>query len=465
MAIEYVEIRDINREIIGIIDTAKSIIWHKSYFGIGDFEIYAKATPEHLALLQKDRYVTRPEEFEDDIGIIEKIEVSDNLQDGKMIIATGRFAKSILERRLIYKLSGKTNTPTVLRGNVEENVRRVVSENAINCSFDSRRNIGELQLGTLSNIPDIIVDDNGNAAEKQVSYQNLLEYTDGVLQEYGLSSVVYLDTDNVEKKLKYRVEKGIDRSVDNTLGLDPIVFSKEYDNLTASEYSYDTSTERNTALIGGEGEGIERFYSLVAPDKTGLSRREIWVDASSLNKVLKQTELQALFPTGTFSGINFVVGGIVYAVLVLDLEREYSLSNLQEDFPSGTVSGTKFIVSGVVYANKIYGDDEKYKLTPLGYKAMLDKEGTEGDYTLSDAVYKAMLDTQGKQTIAPLIPTEIFNGTINVSAGNYILNRDFWLGDIVTVQENSLNLYVNVRISETTEVQDENGYTVEIKYE
>lgn len=472
--IEYLEIRDINREIIGIIDTAKSIIWHDVYFGVGDFEIYAKATPEHLYLLRagKDttdaenfRYVTRPDEFNDTIGIIEHIEISDNIQDGKMIVATGRFAKSILERRLIYKLSGKTNTPTVLRGVVEDNIRRVVKDNAINCPFDSRRNIPELELGSYSNTTEIIVDPDGKPAEKQVSHKNLLEYTDEVLQEYGLSSVVYLDTDTPAKKLKFRVEKGIDRSVDNTLGLEPVVFSKDYDNLSDSEYAYDTSTEKNTALIGGEGEGKDRFYSLVTPNKTGLARREIWVDAQSINKTLEATELSALFPTGIFYGINFLVDGVIYAVLVLDLDREYSLSTLQDKFPTGTVSGTKFKVNNVVYANRIYGDDDNYKLTAIGYKVMLDKDGQEGDYTLSDAVYKTMLDTQGKQELAPLISTIIFTGTINVSSGNYILNRDFWLGDIVTVQENSLGLYINVRITETTEVQDEAGYSVEVKYE
>lgn len=465
MAIEIIEIRDINREIIGIFDTAKSIIWHSVYYGVGDFEIYAKATPRNLELLQKNRYITRVDEFNDTLGIIEKINIIDSIQDGRMMIATGRFAKSILDRRLIYKLSGKTNTPTVLRGNVEANIRRVVSENAISCPFDSRRNFPVLELGALANIPDIIVDDAGNAAEKQVSYQNLLEYTDGVLQEYGLSSEVILDTDNVAKKLKYRVTKGTDRSVDNTAGLEPVVFSTDYDNLSGTEYSYDTTTEKNTALIGGEGEGKDRFYSLVAPNKTGLERRELWVDASSLNKTLKATELQTLFPGGIFIGVDFKVGSVTYATLVLDLEKEYTLSNLQDKFPSGVVSGSKFLVADVVYANKIYGDDPKYKLTALGYKAVLDEEEKEGDYTLSDSVYKSMLDTQGKQTLAPLKPTEIFNGTINVTAGNYKLNRDFWLGDIVTVQENSLGLYINVRITETTEVQDENGYKIEAIYE
>lgn len=375
MAIDYLEIRDINREIIGVIDTAKSIIWHTVYYGVGDFEIYAKSTSQNIYLLQQDRYVTIQDR--DDIGIIESVNIIDNLEDGGMIIATGRFAKSLLERRIIYNLSGKTNTATILRGNVEQNIRQVVSDNAINCSFDNRRNMPILELGTLSNIPDIIVDDSGNAAQKQVSYDNLLEYTDGVLQEYELSAKVYLDTDTVQKKLKYRVEKGIDRSIDNVLGLEPVIFSKEFDNLLESNYLYDTTLEKNTALIGGAGEGKDRFYAIVIPSETGLARREMFVDGSSINK-------------------------------------KYTEGETEKEYP--------------------------------------------------DATYSAMLKTLGRQTIAPLNVIETFSGTINVTNGNYILNRDFELGDIVTVQDNKINKYINVRINEVTEVQDENGYTVEAKY-
>lgn len=43
--IEYVEVRSAStREIIGIIDNSKSIIWHDVYYGVGDFEIYAPCT-------------------------------------------------------------------------------------------------------------------------------------------------------------------------------------------------------------------------------------------------------------------------------------------------------------------------------------------------------------------------------------------------------------------------------------
>ena len=371
--IEYVEVRGNDTNIIGIIDVAKSVIWHSVYFGVGDFEIHTAATPEMIALLQAGRYVTRPDN--DEVGIIERLYIPESTDEGVTITASGRFVKSILDRRLIYNLSGNSNRATILRGNVENAIREVIKDNAISCAFDSKRNFARLALGALANIPLVIADINGNTAEKQVSYENLLTYTDGVLEEYGIASKCILK----DGKFLYTVYGGTDRSKDNTDGNKPIIFSKEFDNLTASEYTYDKTTEKNTALIGGEGEGVKRFYTLLAGSESDLQRREIFIDASSIS-------------------------------------RTY-----QDD-----------------------SDEEK---------------------TYTDAQYTAMLDAQGKQDLAPLTVTETFNGAIDVTNGNYIYGRDFALGDIVTVQDNNIGVYMNVRIREALEYQDENGYTVEVTYQ
>lgn len=371
MAIEYVEIRDSSLDIVGIVDAAKSIIWHSVYFGVGDFEIYAEASPEVVALMQAGNYVTRPDDLE--VGIIEAIDISENAQDGMMVTATGRFAKSMLDRRLIYNLSGSVNKPTILRGNVETEVRRIVYENAIACTFDSRRNIPVLALGDVAGIPLKIVDAEGKAAQKQVSYQNLLEYTDEVLAEYGLASTVILD--DAAKKLRYVVYAGIDHSTDNAAGNEPIVFSKDYDNLESSSYQFNAATEKNAALIGGEGEGVERFYSLIAGTQTGLQRREMWVDASAVNR--------------------------------------------------------------------------KYK------------DDSDVEQTYSDADYKAMLDAAGVQNLAQNVVSEVFDGTMDITHSPWQYNRDFALGDIVTMQNNEIGKYINVRLREVLEVQDENGYAIQ----
>ena len=71
MSIEYVEIRDESTTLRGIVDTAQSIIWHSVYFGVGDFEIYVKASPELVELLQVGNLVTRPDDLE--VGIIDTL--------------------------------------------------------------------------------------------------------------------------------------------------------------------------------------------------------------------------------------------------------------------------------------------------------------------------------------------------------------------------------------------------------
>ena len=370
--IDYVELRNADRDIIGIFDTAQSVIWHSVYYGVGDFEIYIQCTEDNIALINQAEYVTRPNN--DEVGVIESISIAGNPQDGKMMTISGRFAKAILDRRLIYNLSGNTNKATILRGNVETNIRKVVSDNAIDCA-DTSRNIDIIQLGAVAGIDKKIVNESGVAARKQVSYANLLSYTDSVLQEYGLGAKMTLSE---EKKLLYKVYEGVDRSPDNPNGISPIIFSQEYDNLTESNYSLDTSQEKNVALIGGAGEGLNRFYTLLG-NASGLSRKEQWVDASSI-------------------------------------EKEYE-----------------------------------------------DSSGTQQSYT--DAEYTEMLKTKGKQDIIPLRVVEDFGGTIDVMNGNWVYGIDFSLGDIVTVQDNDIGKYINVRIVEVTEVQDENGYTIEAVYQ
>lgn len=373
--IDYLEILDASKTPIGIIDTAKSIIWHSVYFGTGDFEIYAQATEEHMSLLQIGYYVTR--NGTNDVGIIESINVSFSINDGYMIAASGRFAKSILDRRLIYKLSGNTNTPTILTGLVEVAARQLVLDNAINCSFDSRRNIPNFALGQLKGFQAQIVDYNGQPAQKQVSYQNLLEYTDELLHEYGLAAKVHINESN--KNWLYTVYTGTDRSASNTGGYEPIILSIDYDNLNSSNYLYDNISLKNAVLIGGEGEGLERFYSLLTSGDTGLQLREVFCDASSIN-------------------------------------RNYEDENT----------------------------------------------GTEQTYT--DAEYTAMLNQQGKAKLQEQIANEQFSGDVNVSFGTYQFNRDYFLGDIVTIQDNNINKFINNRITEATEVQDDNGYSVDIVF-
>lgn len=375
MAIEYLEIRSADtREIIGIVDTAKSIIWKEEYYDTGNFEVYAPCIPAYVAALAEGNYVTRYDTK--NVGIIESANITYSPQDGRMIVAAGRFSKSILDRRIIYKRSGYSVSPTIISGKVEAAARSLVSQNAINCTFDAGRNIPELALGTLAGIAHTIIDETGAAARKQVTHDNLLTYTDSLLKEYGMGAYCGLDD---ALKLAYTVYEGADRSVDNSAGNEPVIFSQDFDNLLTSDYFIDMSALKNTALIGGEGEGTARFHSILKNSAVkGLARREVFVDASSHSK--------------------------------------------------------------------------KYK------------DDNDVEQTLTDAEYDAQLKTLGRQDVAKRSIVETFNGSIDLTNGSFKYGRDFNLGDIVTVQDVEIGLYINPRILSITEVQDENGYQIDAEY-
>ena len=377
--IEYVEVREkATRKVIGNIDTAKSIIWEATYRGTGTFEIYVALTAEIFDLLQAGNYITRPDR--DECGIVEHVEVSHDPDDGLMIIASGRFAKAILGRRIVYTatLMGEgyqywwSVKSATLRGNVETAVRKLIYDNAVG-AVNENRNIPEIYWteADVTGLSEVIVTQSSSGetvtADKQVTYSNLLDYSEGVLEEYGLGSKVWLDRDRLQ--FRYKIYKGADRSNGNAEGNPPLIFSEDFDNLLETHYTLDTSAYRSTALIGGEGEGEERKCAFAYEWIKGLDRYEVFVDASILT------------------------------------QEELTIEN-----------------------------------------------------------YRKQLEAQGQQTVAAAQQVETFDGTLDLTNSGLRYGVDYNLGDIITVEDKAIGKYIDARILSVTEVQDDDGYTVDVQY-
>lgn len=374
--IEFLEIRDTTRKLIGVIDTASSIIWQTEYYGAGRLEIYCAFNEQTKALLQRGYYVTRRGEKQ--AGIIESVRYTDNAETGLMIIASGRMLKSILDRRVVYNydIAWHRITPVRISGYLAPQIQKVVREHA-GTDASPYRKMGVV-IGSDGGITKRITSDTeqGEESSRQSSYKNLLTWTDAVLQEYECGALMRIDQDSLD--MIYDLYEGTDRSVGNTAGNVPLIFSQDFENLLTVDYNIDETFYKNFAVIGGEGQGLERFFTLYRPDNsTGLARREVFVDASSIN-------------------------------------RKY-----------------------------MDGDEEK---------------------TYTTVQYQTMLEGQAQTELKELITTEVFDGEINVTHSAYKYGTDFGLGDLVTVQDNRLELYRTVRILRATEVQDAEGYLLTFEY-
>ena len=140
--IDFLEIRDSTYKLIGVVDTAKSIIWQADYYGAGMLEIYAALTDNNLDLLKRGRYVTR--RGEKNAAIIDSVTYHDDKRDGLMITASGRMLKSILDRRLAYQLQGNSIKPIRMSGNLANAIHNVV-QGAVGSTASAARTMGVIR--------------------------------------------------------------------------------------------------------------------------------------------------------------------------------------------------------------------------------------------------------------------------------------------------------------------------------
>lgn len=265
-----------NREIVGMVDNFQSVIWTTRYFEPGEFEIYITATEKNLKLLALDNYVMRYDT--DTVGIIEKVEIVAEQTGGDYIIATGRCLKSLLDRRIVWKM-------TNVSGTVENCIRQLVTENLISPAITERIMPG-FTLGAVQGYTETM--------EAQYTGDNLLEVISALCVQNGYGFKVVL-TDSLNFSLEFY--KGVDRSYGQDTNAF-VVFSPLFENIVTSTYEHDRKELKNACNVAGEGEGSARKTYAVGT-ASGLMRRELFVDARDLstttdNKTLTTAEYNNL---------------------------------------------------------------------------------------------------------------------------------------------------------------------------
>lgn len=93
-----------------------------------------------------------------------------------------------------------------------------------------------------------------------------------------------------------------------------------------------------------------------------------------------------------------------------------------------------------------------------------DTNGTEYETTPTSALYKGWQTEEGKTELAKHIAIEEISGEIDLTNSNYIFDEDFFIGDLVRVQEDYFNFFADTIIAKYTIKQDANGYGEEAEY-
>ena len=247
-------------EVIAIVDSYQSIMWCKRYNEIGAIDLQVLASPENIKIFQEGNFIVRDDD--DSVFRIEAIEIDTSSEESNYMIIGGVEIKKILHQRIVYETEKYTNKT------VENVMRGMVNNNIINPT-DSLRKINNFYLKEPKGLSDTIT--------TQITYSNVGEKIESLCKTYNYGYKVTLENQN----LYFDVFKGKDKTANQSENL-RVIFSAEYDNLFSSKYNFDKSEFKNVALVGGEGEGIERKKREIGTAE-GIDRFEIFVDASGVS--------------------------------------------------------------------------------------------------------------------------------------------------------------------------------------
>lgn len=412
---------------LALIDNYASLIWAKRYVEEGDCELYIEATTENLSYLRKGNYLRRVDD--DMVCRIEKIQLETDAENGNFLIVTGYDVKKILRQRVIW------NTISV-DGNVEDYIRRIVSENVVNPSQSAR------QITNASGVANFFLGDEAGFTEvitEQTSYKNVAEKLQEICTKYGWGFKIIVDIGN----FYFVLYKGTDRS-------SSVIFSPEFENIISTKYSDDKSNVYNVALVGGEGEGSKRARN-VSGYAEGLDRSEIFVDAKDISRIITYDELTTLYPHGSI----YPQGATTFGHWRMDYINvpkvdDEQFREVKERFPNGQV----VTIDGNTY----------WQCYDVNI-AVLNRESTDDDFevTLLDVVYNTYLINRGYEKLAEFPEITSFEGSVDPET-TFTYKTDYFLGDIVSIR-NEYGIGAEVRIVEIVEHWDTNGYSIEPKFE
>lgn len=376
---------------VELIETYESMIWTDRYWEAGDFELYLPANEDSMSLYTKAAnegwYILKDGDdlpaTQKSVMLITNVTSETSAESGNHLSITGKSLKSILGRRVIFENAQ-------LAGNVQEELRRIVDENAISPK-NGERTIPNLMLGDIcydyravhdltpssnpkemglyvrSGIKFFETNDTSPIGDK-VYYRQIDAVSDyvnydatglqldaaltNVCKIYKLGWDVVFDMTN--NTFKFIITKGVDRTTNQTIAAaerNPyVIFSDEYENLLTTKYTLNNNNYRNICYVKGEltlydekkKENYKEDVTQVVTPKNvetisyvGLQRRELYIDGTSSASNYEDfpgTYMFALRTKGQAELEKYEattdITGTVLSNYTFDLNQDYFLGDL-----------------------------------------------------------------------------------------------------------------------------------------
>lgn len=251
---------DLELNNVGLIDVFIECKIDINYDKHSHLKLIVDASKENIELLQEDMILTKANDLQRGY-IIKHFQFLDDSSSRILIEAPS--INILLNDRVT--LGQQTNN-----GNIENVMKAFVNANAINPANPKRV------------IPNLILAENTGIdieVSEGISDAQLDEYLYELANKYDMSWDIFLDHEN--KKFVFTTWQGSDRSTEQVINT-TVVFSKELDNIITQQYIRDDQNHKTTAIVAGEGEGIDRTRITINDELEGFERKELFVDARDL---------------------------------------------------------------------------------------------------------------------------------------------------------------------------------------
>lgn len=267
-------ILDKNLSIVSAFESFDDLLWNERYRGAGDFKIMLSPYVPEARYIDIGTYIIRDDS--ERVMIVETFDPDTDVDAGDVVVIGGRSLESILHRRIIWQ-------QTIISGNFQNGIKKLLTENAINPSIESRKIPNLIFVdSTDTNITSITIEDT------QFTGDDLYDAIDTLCKEHNVGWKITMNDSN---QFEFKLYFGKDRSTNQTVRTQ-ITMSVDNDNLFSSSHSIDTKNFKNVTLVAGEGEGASRKTAVVG-EASGLDRYELFTDARDISSDNGETTIPA----------------------------------------------------------------------------------------------------------------------------------------------------------------------------
>lgn len=266
-------------EVVSLCDTFSSLIWTERYSGYGDFELYLPASIENINMFPRGFYLSLIEppvydkngkkiEIRNDVMIVEKTELSTDLEEGDRLVVSGRSLESLLLRRVIPKKVKYESTDP------REIIKTILNENIIDPSEPARK-IHNFKIAMDSSQRPDTKDKRTYEFDGDYVYDAIKTICDDY--DWGFSLDLKTDDNWRTSYLAFSTVYGTDRSYEQTKN-PYMVFSPRFDNLISSDTIEDDTEFYNSAYVASTEETKDnktRRLIKYVPNNSGRSEWDI----------------------------------------------------------------------------------------------------------------------------------------------------------------------------------------------